>query len=50
MSFEKKSKWLRQTPVTVARHFSYHLNTFFQVFLKSSAHLINELVDYAIRI
>ena len=44
MSFEEKSKWLRQNPVTAARHFQYRLNTFF---LKSSA---RELVGYAIRI
>ena len=50
MSFEEKSKWLRQTPVTAARHFQYRLNTFFQVFLKSTAHPLGELVDYAIRI
>ena len=47
MSFEEKSKWLRQNPVTAARHFQYRLNTFFQVFLKSAA---DPLVDYAIRI
>ena len=41
---------MRQNPVTVARHFQYHLNTFFQVFLKNSAHPLGELVDYAIRI
>ena len=50
MSFEDRSKWLRQNPVTAARHFQYRLNTFFQVFLKSSAHPLGELVDYAIRI
>ena len=50
MSFEEKSKWLRQNPVTAARHFQYHLNTFFQVFLKSTAHPLGELVDSAIRI
>ena len=50
MSFEAKSKWLRQNPVTAARHFQYRLNTFFQVFLKSTAHPLGELVDYAIRI
>ena len=49
MSFEEKSKWLRQNPVTAARHFQYRLNTF-QVFLKSAAHPLCELVDYAIRI
>ena len=49
MSFEEKSKWLRQNPVTAARHFQYHLNTFFQVFLKRTAHPLGELVDYAIR-
>ena len=35
MSFEEKSKWLRQNPVTSARHFQCRLNTFFQLFLKS---------------
>jgi len=47
MSFEDKSKWLRQNPVTAARHFQYRLNTF-QVFLKSNAHPLGELVDYVI--
>ena len=37
MSFENKSKWLRQNPVTAARHFQYRLNTFFHSFLKSRA-------------
>ena len=50
MSFEEKSKWLSQNPVTAARRFQYRLNTFFQVFLKSIAHPLGELVDYAIRI
>ena len=50
MSFEEKSKWLRQNPVTAARHFQYRLNTFFQIFLKSKAHPLGELEDYAIRI
>ena len=50
MLFEEKSKWLRQNPVTAARHFQYRLNTFFQIFLKSKAHPLGELVDYAIRI
>ena len=49
-SFEEKSKWLRQNPVTPARHFQYRLNAFFQVFLKSTAHPLGEFVDYAIRI
>ena len=34
MSFEEKSKWLRQNPVTAARHFQYHLNTFFSCLLE----------------
>ena len=50
MSFEDKSKWLRQNPVTAAYHFHYWLQTFFQTFLKSCAQPIGELVDYAIRI
>ena len=50
MSFEEKSKWLRQNPITAARHFQYRLNTFFQIFLKSKANPLGQLVDYAIRI
>ena len=50
MPFEEKSNWLRQNPVTAARHFQYQLDTFFQAFLKSKAHPIGELIDYAIRI
>ena len=38
MSFEDKSKWLAQNPVTAAKHFQYRLNTFFHKFLKSKAH------------
>ena len=37
MSFEEKSKWLRQNPVTAARHFQYRLNAFFQMFIKKSS-------------
>ena len=29
LSFEEKSKWLRQNHVTAARHFQYRLNMFF---------------------
>ena len=50
LSFEEKSKWLRQNPVTAARHFQYRLNVFFQSFLKSTAHPLGELANYAIRI
>ena len=50
MSFEERSKWLRQNPVTAARHFHYRLNTFFQMYLKSNAHPLGEMVDYAIGI
>lgn len=50
MSFDEKSKWLKQNPVTAARHFQYRLNTFFQVFLKSHVNPLGELVDYAIQI
>ena len=28
LSFEEKSNWIRRNPVTVARHFQYHLNLF----------------------
>ena len=48
--FEEKSNWLRQNPVTAARHFHYRLNVFFQEFLKSTARPLGEIVDYAIRI
>ena len=34
LSFEEKSKWLRQNPVTAARHFQYRLNVFFPKFPK----------------
>ena len=34
MSFEERSKWLRQNPVTAARHFQYRLDTFFKEFFK----------------
>ena len=50
MCFEERSKWLRQNPVTAARHFQYRLDTFFQEFLKSTAHPLGEIVDEAIRI
>ena len=50
MSFEERSKWLRQNPVTAARHFQYRLNTFFKEFLKSKANPLGEIVDEAIRI
>ena len=49
LSFEEKSKWLRQNPVTAARHF-HRLNTFFNGFLKSKAHPLGELSDSGIRI
>ena len=50
LSFEEKSKWLRQNPLTAAQHFQYRLNTFFNGFLKSKAHPLGELSDSAIRI
>ena len=50
LSFEDKSNWIRNSPVTAARHYQYRLNTFFQEFLKSSANPLGELVDHAIRI
>ena len=51
MSFDDKSKWLRQNPVTAARYVQYHrLNTFFQTFLKSPAHPLGESINYAIQI
>ena len=43
ISFEERSRWLRQNPVTAA----YRFNTFFLVFPKSTAH---QLVEYAITI
>ena len=50
MTFQEKSKWLRSNPVTAARHFHYHLNTFFQKFLNSCANPLGKLTDYAIKI
>ncbi len=50
MSFEERSKWLRQNPITAARQFQYRLDTFFKDFLKSTAHPLGKIVDEAIRI
>ena len=50
LSFDKKSNWLIQNPVTAARHFHYRLNIFFQDFLKSIARPLGDIVEYAIRI
>ena len=50
MYFEERSKWLRQNPVTAARHFQYRLHTFFEEFLKSYTHPLGDIVDEAIRI
>jgi len=50
LSFEEKSNWVKRNPVTAARHFHYRLNVLFQNFLKSTAHPLGEIVDYAIRI
>ena len=50
MSFDEKSNWLKQNPVTAARHFHYRLNVLFQYFLKSTAKPLGEIADYAIRI
>ena len=32
LSFEERSNWLRQNPVTAARHFQYRLDVFFKDF------------------
>ena len=48
LSFEDKSNWLRRNPVRAARHFQYHLNVFFNDFLKSNAKPLGEITDYAI--
>ena len=50
LSFEERSKWLRQNPITATRHFQYRLATFFKEFLKSSAHPLGEINDEAVRI
>ena len=50
LSFEERCNWLRRNPVAAARHFNYRLKTFFTDFLKSDAHPMGELQDYAIRI
>jgi len=39
MSREEKCSYIRQNPASVARHFDFHLKTFFNVFLKSHAQL-----------
>ena len=50
LSFDDKSKWIKQNPVTAARHFQYRLTALFQDFLKSTAKPLDEIADYAIRI
>ena len=50
LTFNDKSNWLKRNPVTAARHFHYRLTVLFQSFLKSTAHPLGEIVDYAIRI
>ena len=50
LSFDDKSNWLKRNPVTAARHFQYRLNSLFQGFLKSTAKVLGEIADYAIRI
>ena len=50
MSWEEKSMWLRTNPVTAARQFQYHLDTFFHDFLCSEANPVGEVADYFTRI
>ena len=49
-SFDDKSNWLKHNTVTAASHFQYRLNAIFQIFFKSTAKPLGEIVDYAIRI
>ena len=50
LTFEERCNWIRRNPVAAARHFQYRLNTLFTDFLKSEAHPLGEITDYAIRI
>ena len=50
LSFDDKSNWLKHNPLTAARYFQYRPNALFQGFLKSTAKLLGEIADYAIRI
>ena len=50
LCFEDNSNRLKRNPVTAARHFQHRLNTFFQEFLKSTAHPLDEIKDYGIKI
>ena len=50
MTWEEKSRWLKQNPVTAARHFQYRLDQFWKMVVTSKAKPIGEVVDYMIRI
>ena len=50
MSYEEKTSWLRNNPVTVARQFHYRLDIFFEEFLCGQHNPIGEIQDYVIRI
>ena len=48
MTWDEKSTWLSNHPVTAARHFQYRLDTFFQEFLRGKCRPIGEIIDYII--
>ena len=50
LSFEERCNWIRRNPVAAARHFQYRLNCLFTDFLKTDAHPLGEVEDYAIRV
>jgi hypothetical protein len=50
LSFDERCNWIRRNPVAAARHFQYRLNCLFTDFLKSEAHPLGEITDYAVRI
>ena len=50
LSFDDKYNWIKQNPVTAAKHFQYRLNALFQDYVKSTAKPLGEIADYAFRI
>lgn len=50
MSWEEKCSWLRNNPVTAARHFDHRLSVLFTDFLRGNVAPIGKIVDHIIRI
>jgi hypothetical protein len=46
MSYEEKCNWLRQNPVTAARHFDHRLQSFFKDVIQSTAEPLGKVVHY----